>query len=157
MGASVGRAEFDDLNCRSGFACERNDTAYKAFIGGQVRKGLGVELSYIDLGEGGANGGTTKVRGLNLSLIGNIPLGEQFNIYGKVGGTYGETRTSVSPLAVGVPSGDEDGFAVSYGAGVQLDFNRNWAARLEWDRYRFKYAESRQDSNLYSLGFLYKF
>lgn len=154
-GLSVGESDFDLGGCAAGLSCDSKDLGFKIFTGGKFNRLLGVELAYVNLGAAEANGGEQKAQGANLSLVGNIPLGERFNIYGKVGGIYGWTKTSAT--APGIASGEEDELNWSYGAGVQFDINRNWAVVGDWDHYRFDFASRTDDIELLSAGVVYKF
>jgi OmpA-OmpF porin, OOP family len=107
-------------------------------------------------GEVDRNGGDVRAQGANLSLVGSIPLADNFSILGKVGGIYGWTRTRT--VVPGVPGGGEDGLGLSYGAGLQYDINRKIGLRADWDRYRLKFAGgNKDDADLYSVGLIYKF
>jgi OOP family OmpA-OmpF porin len=154
IGLSVGESTYD-LNCASGFSCDDKDIGGKLYTGGKINRMFGVEVAYVHLGQADANGGTTKVQLANLSLVGNVPLGEQFNVYGKVGGFYG--WTDIDTTAPGAATGEENDLGWSYGAGVQFDFNRNWAVTGDWDHYRVDYVDRQDDVELLSVGLLYKF
>ncbi|MEO8164294.1 MAG: outer membrane beta-barrel protein [Betaproteobacteria bacterium] len=156
VGLGAGRSDFELGQCSPAFSCDNRDIGYKLYTGGKFSRLFGVEAGLVYLGQGEANGGDNRATGINLSLIGNIPIGDMFNIYGKVGGIYGWTHTSSSP-ATGVNTGNEHGFNLSYGAGVQFDLTRNWAIAGDWDRYRFDYTNRTDDVDLYSFNVLYKF
>jgi len=157
VGAGIGHSKYDLGSCAPGFTCDNTDIGYKVFTGGKVSRILGLEAGYVYLGRGKTSGGDVKAQGINLSLIANLPIGDMFNIYGKVGGIYGWTHTSASPLAAGVSTGNDHGLNWSYGAGVQVDLTRNWAVQGDWDHYRFDYANRTDDAQLYSLNVVYKF
>lgn len=154
VGAGVGQSNFD-INCAPGFSCDDTDTGFKIFTGGKFSRVFGIEAAYVNLGKANANGGGSKAQGFNVSLIGNLPIGDMFNVYAKVGGIYGWTDSSAS--APGVGTGDRHGLNPSYGAGVQFDLTRNWAVQGDWDHYRFDYADRNDDVQLYSLNLVYKF
>ncbi len=154
VGANVGRSTYD-LNCGPGAACDDTDIGGKLYTGGKINRMFGVELAYVHLGQADANGGTTKVQLANLSFVGNVPIGEQFNVYGKVGGFYG--WTDMDTTTPGAPSGEENDLGVSYGLGVQFDFNRNWAVAADFDHYRVDYVDRKDDVELLSIGLVYKF
>ena len=101
-------------------------------------------------------GGRTKAQGVNLSLIGRAPLSEQFDVFGKVGTTYGRTRTN-GFQGFDVATGKDDGFGLSYGLGVRWNFTPQWSAVLEWERHRFHFADGRNDVDLTSVGVQYRF
>jgi opacity protein-like surface antigen len=155
VGLSLGQATYD-LNCVGGFECDdKDDIAGKLYTGGKFSRMLGLELAYVWLGEAQANGGSTEAQLANLSLVGNVPIGERFNAYAKVGAFYG--WTDVDATAPGVPSGEENDLGLSYGLGVQFDINRNWAVTGDWDHYRVDFTDRSDDVQLWSLGVLYKF
>ena len=156
VGLGGGRSEFDLGGCAAGFACDDKDIGYKIFTGGKFSRLLGVELGYVRLGRGQANGGDEKAQGANLSLVANLPIGDMFNIYAKGGGIYGWTKTTANP-ASGARTGKDRGLNPSYGAGVQFDLTRNFALAADWDHYRFDYAHGTDDATLYSLNAIFKY
>jgi len=156
VAAGAGPSDFDLGRCASGFACDASDLGYKLSTGGKFSPWLGMEAAYVYLGKGAANGGNEKAQGLNLNVVANLPLSDLFGIYGKVGGVYGWTRTRAAASS-GAIEGNDNGLNWSYGAGIQLDVNRNWAVKVDWDHYRFDYVDRIDDAQLYSLNLVYKF
>jgi len=154
VGGSVGRTDYDSGGCL-GFSCDNNATGFKLFTGGRFSRYFGVELGYVNLGNADRNGGQIKAQGANLSALGIVPIGDRFNIFGKLGGIYGWTETST--IISGLPAGKEDGLGLSYGAGLQFDINKSIGLRVDWDRYRLKYVGQRENADLYSVGVVYKF
>jgi OmpA-OmpF porin, OOP family len=152
VGASGGQAEYD-IDCTGGFSCEDNDTGFKVFTGGRVRNFFGLELAYVDMGEIEVAGGTGEASGVNLSAVGYLPLNERFSLFGKVGTTYGWTDTSTATLG-GV---EEEDFGLSYGVGLNMEFAQQWAARAEWERHNFEFAQDDRDIDLFTVGVSYKF
>jgi hypothetical protein len=155
VGVSAGTSNFGLPGCVAGASCDETDIGFKVYAGGQVSKFFGVELSYVDLGRVDRNGGDVRARGVNLGLIGSLPLADQFNVFGKVGAVYGWTRTG-SPL-VGVATGNKSDMNLSYGVGAQYDIDRQWALRADWDAYRMEFASGRDTVSLISVGGVYKF
>jgi hypothetical protein len=100
---------------------------------------FGVEIGYTNFGNVGRGGGTTKAEGINLSLIGRMPVSPMFNLLGKVGTTYGHTEVSANPLS-GMTSGSESGFDWSYGVGAELVLSPQWSAVLTYDEAFMKFA-----------------
>ena len=94
MGINLGKSDFR-AGCGTGaFGCEDSDTAGSIYFGSMFRDNLGAELGYVNMGRVSRGGGDTKAHGLNLSLVGKAPLTPAFSLLGKVGTTYGRTRTS---------------------------------------------------------------
>lgn len=154
VGANIGRNYYDGDNCLF-HSCDDRSTGFKVYTGSKFSRYFGIELGYFNLGEADRNGGDIKAQGANLGLIGNIPLGDRFNIFGKVGGIYSWTKVESS--FPGVQTGKRDGLGLNYGAGLQFDINKTVAIRADWDRYRLKFVNDRDDSDLYSVGVVFKF
>ena len=154
VGISGGQVTYD-LNCVPGFSCDDTGTGLKLYTGGKLWNVIGLELSYLEFGKVDNAGGSTRARGIDLSLLGNLPLGEHFSLFGKVGSTYGQTRTSTS--APGASSGKKRGFGLSYGGGVNYDFSSNWGVRAEWERHRLDFVGSHKDVDFISVGVNYRF
>jgi len=137
-------------------ACDRSDGAWKIFTGGEISRVFGVELGYVNLGEGRLNGGNVRAQGINLDLIANLPLGNYFNVFAKAGGIYGWTRTSGTLVPIG-ENGHEDGLNWHWGAGAQLDFNRYLALRLDYDRYRLDYVNHDDQTSAVTGNLVFKY
>ena len=77
---------------------------YKLYGGVPLTRNFAIEGGYFDLGKfsfsattvpAGTLNGTLKVpKGVNLDLVGILPLSEQFSIFGRVGVTRVQTRSS---------------------------------------------------------------
>lgn len=157
LGFNAGRSNFRQ-GCGTGvFNCGDKDNAYSLYGGSMFSNNFGLELGYLDMGSIDRGGGTTKAHGINLSLVGKVPLTPTWGLFGKVGTTYGRTSVTSTPGS-GVPSGDEDGFGLSLGAGVSYDFTDRWSAVLQWERHDFKFSGSGRDNvNATTLGLKYRF
>ncbi len=156
VGISVGKGELH-TSCVAGLSCEDPDTSGKVYTGGMFNPYLGIELGYIQWGDAEHNGGKQKARGVNAMLTGFVPLGPMFTLVGKVGTTYGWTK-SAPAVGVVAPAGSADAFALAYGAGVSFDFTRNWSVTLDWERHKLKFQnEGRKDVDLATLGVKYRF
>jgi OOP family OmpA-OmpF porin len=158
FGLSGGRSNYD-LNAGpagTGLGFDDSDSAWKLSTGGYFHPNAGVELSYLNAGKAHRLGGTTKAQGVNLSLIGRAPLNEQFDLFGKVGTTYGRTRTS-GFSGLGVNTGKDSGFGLSYGLGARWNFNQQWAAVVEWERHKFHFADDNSGVKMTTVGVQYKY
>ncbi len=155
VGLNLGRPKLEG-GCVAGFPCDDANFGGKIYTGGAWNDVLGAEIGYINFGTADRSGGEVKAQGVNFSLVGNIPFAEVFNVFGKVGATYGWTDTSAA-AGTGVPVGDEKGFGVSYGGGIGFDLTRNFQIVAEWERHRLKFASGRQNADLVSLGAKYMF
>jgi hypothetical protein len=122
------------------FGGSQQGTSYNVAVGNYfANQNYGVELGYIDFGSVNRAGSSTKVDGINLSLIGRLPLSSNFNLLGKVGTMYSRTDVSAGP---GVAGGSERGFDWSYGIGGELVLTPQWTAVLQYGEHFVKYPTS---------------
>lgn len=157
VGLNVGRARFSNACGGLGFACDRSGTAGHIYLGGYFSPYFGAEVGYSDLGDVKRAGGRTEADGINLSLVGRVPLSQNFSIYGKLGGTYGRTRVSTA-AGSGIVNGKENGWGAAYALGLSWDIDRNWSALLEFDDTRFRFAgNTHENIRTTSLGLKYSF
>ncbi|MBX3588587.1 MAG: outer membrane beta-barrel protein [Ramlibacter sp.] len=157
LGLNLGRSNYD-TGCGSGaFVCGDSATAGHLYGGSMVGDRWGVELGYLNMGRIDRGGGTTRAHGLNLSLIGKLPLSQAVDLYGKVGTTYGRTETSAT-AGSGVTPGSDSGFGISYGAGVSYVFTPKVSATLGWDSHDFHFAGGgREPVRMTSVGLQYRY
>jgi hypothetical protein len=118
IGFNAGKSDFSMGNGNSLFSSENKDNAYNIYGGSYFNPNFGLEAGFTDFGKINRGGGTTKANGINLSLVGKLPLSPSFNLLGKVGTTYARTDVS-SAAGSGVASGNESGFGLSYGVGAE--------------------------------------
>ena len=156
VGINVGRPELK-AGCGSGpYGCDDPDASVHVYTGGMVNDWLGAEVGYLNTGKADRSGGSTRSQGVNLSAVAKLPLGA-FNVFGKVGATYGETRVS-SGLLSRVPEGKRRGWGASYGAGVGFDFTPSSGLVLQWDRHEFTYpGRDRENVDITSVGYVHRF
>lgn len=157
VGLNLGQSDYGALSCGAGgFSCDDKDVGGTVYTGGMFNDWLGVELGYLHLGRVDRSGGRAEAQGLNVSLVGRLPL-QQFNVFAKGGTTYGRTKVSADALSL-VPTGKESGWGASYGAGVGLDVTPMASVVLEWARHDFHFeGTGKQEVDLTSLGVKYRF
>lgn len=155
IGLNLGRSNFN-VPCGSVFACDDTDHYWSVYGRTMTNESWGAEIGFVDMGDMARAGGTTRARGLNVSLVGKVPIAQTFGVFGKVGGIYGRTRTSVGPGA-DIASGNENGFGLSVGAGLNWDFSPRLSAVLQWDRYHFRFRSGRDPVNATSVGLQYRY
>jgi OOP family OmpA-OmpF porin len=105
--------------------------------------------------------GTTRIRGLNLDLVGTLPITERWSLLGRVGAAYAQTKGSFSGTgASGVtalPSSQRDTH-YKYGFGTEYAFTPALTMRLEGERYHVNDAiGQRANVDLISVGLVYRF
>ena len=137
----------------SGFSSDEKDTTYKLFGGYQFNRNIALEGGYFDLGKSsfssstaaGAFNNSTRRHGLNLDLVGTLPITERFSVLGRVGAAYGRTQSNFSgagAAAAGVTTNKDNDTDVKVGLGVQYELNRSMWLRAEIERYRIKTAST---------------
>jgi len=137
---SIGRATYA-ISCGNvaGLTCSRGTTSYSLTGGNMITQNLGIELSAMNLGKADAAGGSVIARGLNLSAVGRIPLGDIFAVEGKVGPTYGVTHVTAIE-ASGLPSGRARGVGLGYGVALDMNVARGWHGSVGWEQHDFRFV-----------------
>jgi OOP family OmpA-OmpF porin len=149
---------------------DRKDTGYKAFVGFPINPYWAVETGYFDLGRFGFTANTTpagsltgsaRIKGLNLDLVGTLPITDKWSLLGRVGAAYALTKDTFSgtgAVSVSDPSPSKRETNYKYGFGTQYAFTPALTLRLEAERYRINDAVgNRGDVDLVSLGLVYRF
>ncbi|TNC75370.1 OmpA family protein [Janthinobacterium lividum] len=181
IGAGVGqsRATIDEPRLRAslaangetvtGFSKDQRDTGYKLFVGRQLNQYFAVEAGYFDLGKfdfksttsgNGVLNGQAAFRGVNLDLLGQLPLSQRLSLLGRVGMHYTKTNTEFSGnrlLGSTNTHASERKLNAKVGLGLEYKFSEALALRGEVERYRLNDAVgNRGDADLYSVSLVYK-
>lgn len=153
----------------SSFSEDGTDFGYKLFGGYQFNKNFAIEGGYFNLGEfdfaatvlPNTINGIIEIEGINLDLVGFLPISEKLSFFARAGVNYAETEdnfssTGLAPLIINKASErDTNG---KFGAGLQYDFNEALAMRFEAERYRINDGVGNTDNaDLISLGLVYRF
>jgi len=158
IGLNAGQTDFRLSNGTGIYPSESRSTAYSLYGGHYFHdSNLGLELGYTDFGRVNRAGGSTKADGINLSLIGRLPLNDSFNLLGKIGGLYARTDVSTG-AGSGVTAGSETGLDWTYGVGAEYAFTRQWSGVLQYDENTMKFPGGGIDriTNL-ALGARYRY
>lgn len=181
-GASAGRstATIDDAKITSSLLSggltttsiidRERSNGFKIFGGYQLNKNFALEGGYFDLGKFGFTANTnpagtfegeTKINGLNLDLVGTVPITEKFSAFGRAGLAYANASDSFSGTgAVQVSNPNPSKRAMNYkvGLGLQYAFTDSLGMRAEVERYRVNDAVGNKgDIDLFSVGLIYRF
>jgi OmpA-OmpF porin, OOP family len=136
---NVGIDNPDQVNDAVG-AWEEDDNAYKLFMGYRVNPFLGFELDYINLGEPSG----AVVPGFNVDaaidgfapfVVGTIPLGKWFEVYGRLGYYFYDANIRVEDEINGNAEFDEESEDLVYGAGVGANIGERLNVRFEYEKY----------------------
>jgi OOP family OmpA-OmpF porin len=182
VGTNIGqsRAKIDDPRITSsllsgGFTTpsisdDDRNTGYKIFGGYQFNRNFALEGGYFDLGKfgftantvpAGTLSGNIKIRGLNLDLVGILPITEKFSAFGRAGVNYADARdsfTGTGAVRVTNPSPSTRDTNYKVGLGLQYAFTEALAMRAEVERYRINDAVGNKgDVDLVSVGLVYRF
>jgi OOP family OmpA-OmpF porin len=181
LGAGVGqsRANIDDQRIQrsltangatlNSFTTDERDIGYKLFVGRQLNQYFAVEAGYFDLGKfnfaaaSSGNGtlrGEAGFRGVNLDLVGQLPLSQRLSLLGRAGMQYTKTSTHFSGnrlTAMTNPDPSERKLNPKVGLGLEYKFSEALALRGEVERYRMSDAVgNRGDVDLVSVSLVYK-
>jgi OOP family OmpA-OmpF porin len=181
VGGNIGsaRAKIDDAGIaqylqNNGFSSSIRDNnrsgAGKIYGGYQINENWAVEGGYFNLGNFGYTAttnpigtlnGDIKIQGVNLDLVGMVPLSKSFSAFGRVGVTHSQSRdhfTSTGAVNVINPNPRENSNNWKAGLGLQYALSDRTAIRGEVERYRVRDAIGhRGDVNMVSVGLVYHF
>jgi opacity protein-like surface antigen len=157
LGASAGESKFR-TDCRNTnvFSCDKRDTGFKIYAGGRVNEIMGLEIGYTDFGKVNASGGETQAWAVPITLLAGVPIGERFNVFGKIGGLYARTDIDADPSTI-VDRGHKNGWGWTYGAGATFKVAQNFDVRVDWDRYKVDFVGGRRDIDMASAGVQFRF
>jgi OmpA-OmpF porin, OOP family len=141
LGGALGQSKFKEW-CDTGGStitlprCEDSDTAWKLLGGYRFNRYVAAEASYIRWGEVSASTSTNvdvaaEQYSYGLAVVGTLPLGPGFELFGKAGFVMTEQETRrIRPNPSTV---NRDETELHYGLGAKYAFTRNWAVRAEWE------------------------
>ncbi len=144
--------------------------AYKVFGGYQFNRYFGLEGGYFNLGRFGFDSttvppgslrGRMKAQGLNLDLVGTLPLTDRLAASARVGVQYAQVRDSfrgTGAVTVADPNPSKNAANFKIGAGLQYAFAPNFILRGEAERYRIDDAVGNKgDINVFLLSMVVPF
>ncbi len=156
-----------------------SDTGFGLAGGYQVNPWFAAELAYVDLGDisYSASGQVTdgigvfdadlgldqSASGPVFSLLGMLPIGERFAVFGRIGLALMSVDADLGVTIDGQSATDSastDRSNMVYGIGGEFSFNKRFGVRLGWDRYAEVGSEDitgEVDVDLISLGLRYNF
>ncbi|BAO80301.1 outer membrane protein and related peptidoglycan-associated (lipo)protein [Serpentinimonas raichei] len=156
----------------NGFSERDRDVGFKLFGGYQINRNFGVELGWFDMGEMGYTATTTPpgslqgdvtVRGLNLDLVGTLPLTERLSLLGRLGVAHVHTRgrfaaTGAVTNPYGATRTSERDTGLKLGVGLAWKLTDAWDLRGEFERLRIRdTVGNRGHVDMLSVGVVYRF
>ena len=178
LGQSKSRIDVDRINAGllgagltpTSMSTDESGTAWKLFGGYQINRNFALEAGYFNLGEFGFTSTTTptgtlngriKLQGVNLDLVGTLPLTERLSALGRVGVQYADARDTFSgsgAVTVLNPNPSKSDANYKFGAGLQYEVSRSFLVRGEAERYRINDAVGNHgDVNMYSVSLVFPF
>lgn len=149
---------------------DQHDASYKVFGGYQFNPYLGMEAGYFNLGEFGFKSTTTptgtldgriKLDGMNIDLVGTLPVNDQLSVIGRVGVHNARARdsfTTTGAIAVSNPNPEIKETNYKAGFGFAYKFSQSMTLRGELERYRVNDAVGNKgDINVASLSLVFPF
>jgi OOP family OmpA-OmpF porin len=172
--AEVDATLLSDFGITATSSADDSGKGLKLFAGYRLNQNWAVEGGYADLGEATWNSIVTapssgtvsiswKAEAWSLAAIGILPVSDQFEIFGKVGGFFYNADASATATGGGVAaagSEDDDGAGWLVGVGASYSLTKNIAVRAEWEGYQNVGDENttgKSDINMLSVGIQYKF
>ncbi|MCH7376346.1 porin OmpA [Aeromonas sp. MR19] len=164
-GAKLGWSNFYGIDESNNFALdnETNDALGAGlFAGYQINRNLGIEYGYDYLGKYKYDAVTTtgvafhdevQAQLVHLTLKFGLPITDNLDLYGRVGGGYAAANSDLK--------GGDGRFNFVGALGSEYAFNRDWAARLEY-QYSTPYGSRddtglRMDNGLLAVAVVYRF
>ena len=162
-GVSIGQSKAGEScsGMTSGISCDDKTTTWKFLGGYQFSRNLAAEVGYTnELTRATANGlglsDEIKASAFELVAIPSLPLGgSDFSLFGKLGLYYASTEETTNFAG----NNSESNVDLTYGVGLAYQINRNFGARLEWQRYNQVGggAIGKENIDALNLGLLYRF
>lgn len=148
LGGSVGASRYDG-SVPGPTLTDRSSAGIKLYGGYTFNPNFGLEAGYVNLGKFKGSAADVKADGVFVDAVGTVPLGNNFSLLGRVGAFNGRLKSTLD--------GSDRGTNLKVGAGVQYDLSAKTAVRAEWERYRFDALGSKSNTDLYTVGFNYRF
>jgi len=141
-GAGQFNAHIDDVDDVDATVDEwdEDDTAYKFFAGYRLNRFLAFELDYINLGEPSGNvvpgfNVDSSVDGFAPYVVGTIPLGRFFEVYGRAGYYFYDATRGVTDTLDNRVEFDEESEDFVYGAGLGANIGEKFNVRFEYEKF----------------------
>jgi len=162
IGIDGGKAEADGA-CDNVTNCESSDKSFRGNVGYQFSPYVGAEVGYTSFGttydsQDNQADASQDAGAITASVVGTIPLGDKFGLFGRIGAARYDLDNSGSIQGVPVEEGDND-VKPFYGAGARFNVTENFALRAEYQIYQDLAGVNGNDDdiNVWSGGALFTF
>ncbi|MES2583077.1 MAG: OmpA family protein [Pseudomonadota bacterium] len=156
-------------NSPKSFTNETQDTAYKVFGGYQFNKNFALEAGYFNLGKftygtsmpGGTLNGRYEIEGVNVDLVGSMPLSTKWTALARIGVQHANTRDSFSGPGLSASASNDNSSRANnmkVGLGLQYEITPSVLLRGEAERFRVRDGiATNGDVNYYSMSLVFPF
>ena len=124
FGGSFGSSEAENY-CTVTSGCENKDSSWKGFVGYNIDERFGVEAAYTSVGDLHKDGTVSDISAISASAIANLPINDQFAIFGKAGFARWKSDNTGS---------EKSGTGLTYGFGAKVNLSETMKLRAEWER-----------------------
>ena len=154
LGGALGQSRFKEWCDVPLASCKDTDTAWKLFGGYRFNRYVAAEGTYVEWGEVNAsnNAGVraeASQHSYGLAVVGTLPLGERFELFGKAG--FLMTEQDTRRVGGTTSSVGRDETELHYGLGGRFLFTKNFALRGEWEN------TDKLKVEMLSIGLEYRF
>ncbi len=140
LGFSLGYAGADQECDYVDYDCDGDDVSFKVYGGYFFTSNFALEIAYQDTGNikdrNPSLTTTAESEGINVSLLGLMPLAEDFGLYAKMGSIMSSTDYTRTTTVTETSSEDDNNF--TFGAGVLWEFEgadeKRYQLRLEIEK-----------------------
>jgi len=116
------------------------DTAYKIFAGYRLNRFLGFEADYMNMGKPSGDvvpgfNVQSAVDGFAPYVIGTLPLGPYFELYGRAGYYFYDATTQTTDTLDNRVKFKEESDSFVYGGGIGVNLGEKFNLRAEYERF----------------------
>lgn len=129
-----------------------SSTVTSVFGGYSFNERVAAEVAYASLGTADTDPSTStelKASLMSLSVVGTLPLGKVFSLYGKVGVGQSKIENAAAALS-------ETNTGVVYGVGGLFNVGQRAGIRVGYDKFKVG-STTPVDSSMVTVGALFKF
>jgi hypothetical protein len=130
----------------TGYSCTDTATTTRIGIGHQFSPNIAAEIGYLSSGDATASGtyylgkitAKQNVSGINLAIVGSVPVNEIFSLIGKVGILNSTVKTTVANTYYGTTTSTStsyDNSTVGYGFGTLFKANDTLSLRIMYEDF----------------------
>jgi opacity protein-like surface antigen len=139
VGGSLGSANLKDFCTERPVDCDKNGTAWRAFVGYGFTPNFAIEGAFIDFGRTNAtDAGAAKINSQNRGgeLLGVFAYrANKASIFAKAGGYYAATKLTVESGGGSWSRTSQSSGGFTYGLGAQYELTSHIGVRADWQRY----------------------